>query len=182
MNQAIVSIFGGSSPRPGSSNYEEAQRLGGLLAEAGYTIMTGGYSGTMEAASRGAAEAGGHVIGVTVGLFERTMGNRANPYVTEVIHYETLRERLFHLVERADANVALPGGIGTLSEVALTWSLLQVGEIAPRPFVLLGEYWRDVLYTYYGQGEYIRDADMALWRVVRTPEQAVAAIRDWEGV
>ena len=75
----IVSVFGGSAPKPGSApSYAEAQALGAALAQAGWTVATGGYSGVMEAASRGACEAGGHVIGVTCSLIEEWRGLRAN--------------------------------------------------------------------------------------------------------
>jgi len=181
MSNRVVSIFGGSRPRPGDPVYAQAEQVGRLLAHAGFTIMTGGYGGTMLAASKGAAEAGGHVIGVTAGQLERNMGQKANPYVAEIVHYDMLRERLYYLVEQSDASVALPGGIGTLSEVALTWSLLQVGEIAPKPFVLFGDRWQDTLLAYYGQGEFISPANMALWRVARTPEEVVALVTRWPG-
>ncbi|HOA22773.1 MAG TPA: LOG family protein [Aggregatilineales bacterium] len=174
-----VSVYGGGSPKPGEPAYQQAYELGKLLAEAGYIVMTGGYSGTMEATSRGAKEAGGYVIGVTVGLFERA-GLSPNPYIDEIIQYDELSERLLHVVKRGDAAIALPGGIGTLSEVALTWSLLQTGEISPRPFILLGEQWADLLHTLYGWGAYIRDTDMSLWQIARTPEQAVTLLRNWE--
>lgn len=175
----VVSVYGGGSPQPGDDAYEQARRLGSQLAEAGYTVMTGGYAGTMEAVSRGASEADGHVTGVTVSLFDQ-MGREANRYVDEVINYDTLAERLLHLVTRADAAVALPGGVGTLSEVALTWSLLQTGEIAPMPFILLGERWDDLMHLYYGEGQYIREQHLHLFQVARTPQQAVTMIRNWK--
>ena len=174
-----VSVFGGGAPRDGQPAYQQAYALGRLLAEAGYTVMTGGYAGTMEAVSRGAKEGGAHVIGVTVGMFERA-GHRPNPYLDEVVHYEDLSARLLHVVKRAGAVIALPGGIGTLSEVALTWSLLQTREVEPMPFILLGQHWADLLHSYYGSGEYIREADMSLWQVARTPEQAVTLVRNWD--
>lgn len=174
----VISVFGGSAPQPGEPAYEDAHRLGYLLAEAGFTVMTGGYSGTMEAASKGAHEAGGHVIGVTVGTF-KAAGLLPNAYIAEEIAYDTLPERLLHVVSQADGVITLPGGIGTLSEVALTWSLLQTGEIAPMPFVLLGEKWGDLLRMHYGSGEYIRESYMTLFQVARTPEQAVTVIRNW---
>src|SRR3989304_6004898 len=93
----IVSVFGGASPLPDSPAYADARRLGRLLEEAGCVVMTGGYMGTMEAASRGAAEAGGHVIGVTCEAIERFRKAGANPWVKEEIKYPTLRERLNHL-------------------------------------------------------------------------------------
>src|SRR5713101_10167934 len=137
----IVSIFGGSAPKPETPPYEDARALGAALARAGWTVATGGYTGVMEAASRGACEAGGHVIGVTCSLIEEWRGLRANEWVKEEKSFATLRERLGHLVEFCDAAVALPGGIGTLSEVALCWSLLQTGEIKRKPFILLGPVW-----------------------------------------
>jgi uncharacterized protein (TIGR00725 family) len=178
MTYPIVSVFGASAPRPDDPDYQSAERLGRLLAEAGHAVMTGGYGGVMEAVSKGAKLAGGHVIGVTVTIFEGD-GKRPGPnaFVDDVIQYPTLRDRLYHLVTRCDAAIAVSGGIGTLSEVALLWSLLQVGEVKPIPFVLLGDHWRDVLTHYYGNGEYIRPEFMALLQYARTPEDAVAVLK-----
>jgi uncharacterized protein (TIGR00730 family) len=159
----IVSVFGGSAPRPGTAPYAEAQALGAALARAGWTVATGGYSGVMEAASRGAHEAGGHVIGVTCGLIEEWKGLRANQWVIEEKRFATLRERLGHLVEFCDAAVALPGGVGTLSEVALTWSLLQTGEISRKPLILLGQVWRETVSAFLREGgKYLHPGDEAL--------------------
>ena len=177
--QPIVTVYGGGRVEPTDPAYAEAESLGRLLAEAGYAVQTGGYAGTMEAASKGAKAAGGQVIGVTVGQFDRD-GLRPNPYIDQIISFESLSERLLHLVKASDASIALPGGLGTLSEVALTWSLLQVAEVAPRPFILIGEQWGDLMRNFYGDGSYIREVDMHLWRVVRTPEQAVTLLRIWE--
>ncbi len=159
----IVSVFGGSAPRPGTPPYAEAQTLGAALARAGWTVATGGYTGVMEAASRGACEAGGHVIGVTCGLIEDWKGLRANAWVKEEQRFSTLRERLGHLVEFCDAAVALPGGVGTLSEIALTWSLLQTGEIKRKPFILLGPVWHAMVSAFLREGGmYLRAGDEAL--------------------
>jgi uncharacterized protein (TIGR00730 family) len=136
----IAVVFGSNFPKAGEPDYTEARELGRLLAQAGYIVATGGYFGTMEATSRGAKEAGGYVIGVTTSRFDNTRPH-PNVYLDEEIKLPTLFERLHHLVTMADVWVALPGGIGTLSEVALTWSLMQVGEMPPRPFVLVGEQW-----------------------------------------
>ncbi len=138
--------------------------------------MTGGYYGTMEAVSKGAKLAGGHVIGVTVSMFEGTGQLTPNAYNDEVVCYDTLHERLYHLVTRCDAAVALQGGIGTLSEVTLMWSLLQVGEIRAKPFVLLGKRWQDLLNQFYGEGEYIRAEHMKLWKCVPTPQEVIRAL------
>lgn len=172
----VISVFGSSSPVAGSPAYEEARTLGRLLAELGVTVATGGYMGTMEAASRGAAEAGGHVIGVTSAYIERFRPIPPNPWVIEEIKYETLSDRLMHLVRDNHGMIALPGGIGTLSEGALAWSLLQVGELTPRPLVLLGPRWRAAI-TVYAEGGAIRKRDMDLIYFAVSPETAVAHIR-----
>ncbi len=183
MNHGIISIFGGSSPRPGTPAYEEAYTVGKVLAEAGYTVATGGYTGIMEAASKGAAEAGGHVIGVTTDALNRweAKANCVNQWVKEEIKFATLSERLYHLVTFSHAVVVLGGGIGTLSELALAWSLVQVGEIAPKPLVLVGPAWRDWLAAFYGDGAYIRQEDMALLHHAFTPSDIVAALRNGDG-
>jgi|SoiMetStandDraft_2_1073263.scaffolds.fasta_scaffold163671_2 uncharacterized protein (TIGR00725 family) len=176
----IVSVFGSAQPKPETPRYEEAYRVGELLAEHGHTVMTGGYAGTMEATSKGAKEAGGHVIGVTVGQIERKFGTKKNPYVDEVIHYDTLYDRLHHLVAKCSAAIALPGGIGTLSEVALTWSMIQIDEIERMPFILLGARWHDAITRYYGDGEFIRAEYLHLLNFAQSPEEAVTMLDAWK--
>jgi uncharacterized protein (TIGR00725 family) len=116
--------------------------LGKLLAQAGYIVLNGGYIGTMEATSRGAAEAGGHVIGVTCDQIEAWRPVKANPWVTEEWRFPTLRERLFALIENCDAALALPGGVGTLVEISLMWNLLLTHVLPPRPIILIGPGWQ----------------------------------------
>lgn len=111
---ATVTIFGSSRPLPGSEEYRIAQETGAMLASGGFTICNGGYGGTMEAAARGAHEAGGHTVGVTAGIFDR----RANKWIKEVVSTNTLVERLLKLIELGDAYVLLRGGTGTLLELA----------------------------------------------------------------
>jgi len=138
-----ISVFGASTPQPLDPAYEEAQRLGTLLGIAGYTVLTGGYGGTMEAVSRGAAEAGSHVIGVTCEEIETWRPGGANAWVEEEIRLQTLKDRMHTLIEQCDGALALPGGIGTLAEVAVMWSNLQTGIITPRPLILIGRGWQD---------------------------------------
>lgn len=174
----IVSVFGGASPKPGTPAYAEAHRCGALLARAGWTVATGGYTGVMEAASRGAHEAGGHVIGVTCALIEHWReGFRANQWVIEEIKFDTLRDRLYKLVEFCDVALALPGGIGTLSEISLTWSLIQTGEIKPKPLIVVGRVWAETLTTFLRESDgYVRPEHKALLRVVESMEEAVKVI------
>ncbi len=139
-----ISIFGGSQPKPGDLAYEQARTLGKLLAERGHTVLTGGYIGTMEAVSRGAHEAGGHVIGVTCEEIEKWRPVSANRWVKEERRKKTLIERLQVLIWECDAAVALPGGPGTLTEIALTWNLMIVESMHRRPLVLVGSGWQSV--------------------------------------
>ena len=146
-----VSVFGGSQPKPGDRVYEEALKLGGLLAQAGYIVLNGGYIGTMEAVSRGVNEAGGHVIGVTCDEIEAWRPVKANRWITEEWHFTTLQERLFALIKHGDAFLALPGGVGTLGEITLTWNQLITGGLSPRPLILIGPGWQETIREFLTQ-------------------------------
>ena len=154
-----ITVFGGSLPQPGSPAYQEAQQLGKLLAESGFAVQTGGHIGTMEAVSRGASEAGGHVIGVTCDEIEAWRPVAPNRWVAQEKRLPTLRERLYVLIDECDGAIALPGGIGTLTEIALTWSQLQINPDDSRPFILLGQGWQKILDTFTSQlGSYIPES------------------------
>jgi len=161
VNKSIhVTVFGGSKPLPGTPAYENAFKLGNYLGSGGYTVLTGGYIGTMEAVSRGAALAGGHVIGVTCDEIESWRPVAPNSWIMEERRYPTLRKRLYELIEGCDIAMALPGGIGTLAEVAVMWSQLQTGASAPRPIILIGRGWKKTLAVFFDSlGEYISVKD-----------------------
>ena len=144
-----ITIFGGSQPREGSTAYAEAMELGRLLAQRGHTVLTGGYIGVMEAVSRGAHEAGGHVIGVTCEDIEAWRPIRANKWVKEERRKKTLIERLQALIEGCDAAIALPGGTGTLTEIALMWNLIVVESLPLRPLILVGRGWQSTLDQFF---------------------------------
>ncbi len=140
-----ISVFGGSQPKEGDTAYHEALELGQLLAQRGHAVLTGGYIGTMEAVSRGASEAGGHVIGVTCEDIENWRKVAPNRWVMEERRRKTLLERLQGLIEGCDAALALPGGPGTLTEISLMWNLMVVESIHRRPLILIGSGWQSVL-------------------------------------
>jgi uncharacterized protein (TIGR00730 family) len=173
MTTKRITIFGASSPKPGESAYEQAYRLGKLLGQSGYTVLTGGYMGTMEAVSCGATEVGGHTIGVTCEEIENWRKAKANPWVKEEWKQVTLKDRLHMLVENCDAALALPGGIGTLAEIAIMWSGLQVGILSPRPLILIGLGWRTTFETLLAaQAEYIRPEYRGLLKFAQDVEAA----------
>jgi uncharacterized protein (TIGR00730 family) len=171
----IISVFGSSSPQPGSADYEMARDLGRRLAQAGFTVQSGGYKGIMEGVSQGANEAGGHVIGVTCTQIEGYVPVKANAWVHEEIKRQTLRDRVYYLVDRCDGIVVMPGGIGTLSELALAWSLTQVGEVTRKPVVPVGGLWQRTLAAFIDP-DYIRSEDARLLTPVRSVAEAVDAL------
>lgn len=169
-----ITLFGSGSAPPGHPVLAQAERLGRLLAEAGFTLVCGGYGGTMAAASRGTRQAGGQAIGVTMDLFSPRL--QPNSWLTEEQRVSDFFPRLQRLTA-ADGFVALRGGIGTLTEVALTWSLLQTGQIPARPFVFVGEQWPR-LFAAFRAETFMSARDFALATVVDTVDQAVAVLQE----
>lgn len=176
MSQPIVSVFGSSAPKPGSADYEAARTVGRLLAEAGFAVQTGGYVGVMAAASQGASEAGGHVIGVTSVQIEQYRPVGANQWVKEEIKHRSLRERVCYLVDHCVGAIVMPGGVGTLSELALMWSFVQTGETPARPIITVGQFWQRALANFVTDS-YIKPQHAQLVTLVETPEQAVQALK-----
>lgn len=139
----LIAVYGSSIRQESDPGWKQAYDLGRELALAGAGVMTGGYGGIMAACSQGAHEAGGHVVGVTVDLFEAR--GPVNRWVRERIHTPDIHERLRVLLDRADGFIAVPGSVGTLTEVFLTWTLLSVNGRPSAPLVLLGDCWREYL-------------------------------------
>jgi uncharacterized protein (TIGR00730 family) len=173
MDERIIAVFGGSAPSEDSAGYQQARRAGRLLAEAGFTVMNGGYMGTMEAVSRGVKEVGGRTVGVTCAVFDRR-GIQANAWIDREEKAPDFFSRLRRLTQ-ADGFLAFKGGVGTLTELSLAWTLLQTRAIPPAPFVLLGPAWRHVLDVFVANS-YARPQDLALIQVADTPEEAVALL------
>lgn len=172
-----ITVFGGSQPQVGSKAYASAQELGRLLAQRGHIVLTGGYMGTMEAVSRGAAEVGGHVIGVTCEEIERWRGVGANQWVIEEWKRETLIQRLQALIENCDSALALPGGPGTLTEISLMWNLMIIGSLQRRPLILIGEGWQTVFdQVFLTLGEYSSQSQRELLQFAQDIKSAVDII------
>jgi uncharacterized protein (TIGR00730 family) len=143
MDKKIVTIFGTGRAKTGDAVFEMAEETGKLLAQAGFTIANGGYGGTMTAAAKGAVEAGGEIIGVTCLAFKNS---RPNQYITREIVTESLDERLDTLIKLGQAYIILPGGTGTLLELARVWELKNKGfHKTDKPIILIGEFWKPLL-------------------------------------
>ena len=169
--ERIVTIFGGSKCGEDCEEYGQARRVGQLLAEAGFTICTGGYLGVMEAASRGAHERGGRVLGIVMNQFKA----EPNRYLTDKVASAHFYERLQNLIVRSVGFVAIKGGMGTVTELSLVWNKLQTRVINQRPLVLLGDCWPPVVEACRAH-LVVSAQDISLLDFARTPEEAVAII------
>lgn len=164
----IISVFGASRLTPDHPGWAWAHRLGGLLAKAGYDVCTGGYEGAMEAVSRGAQEAGGHVVGVTMDIFE----DGPNTFVSQEIRTADFFERLKFFTAHSAGYVVLHGGIGTLVELALVWNLKEV-RLGDKPIVLVESAWRGLIGAMDRHLIYHSGSASHLLHLADTPEDAV---------
>lgn len=173
-----VTVFGSARFEEGHRYYDMARSVGSALARLGFTVMTGGGPGVMEAANRGAKDVGGMSIGCNIELpFEQ----EANPYLDERIDFRYFFVRKVMLVKYSYAFVVLPGGFGTMDEVFETLTLIQTDIVHDFPVVLMGEeYWRDVV-------DFIRDdmiddgtispSDAELFRVTDSIDEMVDCLQ-----
>lgn len=166
--QKRITVFGGSRCGPHAREYQEALKLGRLLVEAGFEVCSGGYSGVMEAISRGAHEAGGQVIGVTMEQFNAA----PNAYLKKIEPSADFYSRLQILIRQSAGYVALRGGMGTLTEVSLVWNKLVTNVVPPRPLILLGECWPRAI-DCLREHLVISDGDMAHLSFAADAEQAI---------
>jgi uncharacterized protein (TIGR00730 family) len=172
-----VTVFGSARVPPTDPLYDLGRRTGARFAEAGFTVMTGGGPGLMEAASRGAHEVGGRSVGCNIRL---PVEQRPNPYLDRVVEFRHFFIRKVMLVKYSYAFVALPGGFGTFDEMFETATLVQTGKIRDFPIVLLGEeFWRpvlDALRATIGARALVSEADLDRFFLCDTPEAAVAHV------
>lgn len=169
----VVTVFGSSQPQEGEADYTQAYELGKQLALAGYILCNGGTGGTMRAAARGAREAGGRTIGVTMEIY---IPDPPNSWLDEEVRVGDLFTRLQRLILPASGFICLRGGCGTLAEWALVWTLLASGLVPSAPLILLGEEWRSLLASIKA-GMLPRQRDWAFLQVAATVEEALAILR-----
>jgi uncharacterized protein (TIGR00730 family) len=138
-----VSVFGSARVKPDSDVYRVAQEIGRLFAEAGFAVVTGGGPGVMEAANRGAKDAGGLSVGFTIDLPHE---QDPNPYLDICVNFKHFYARKTMLVKAAEGFVMMPGGFGTLDEMFEALTLIQTGKVLNFPVVLFGsEHWKGLL-------------------------------------
>ncbi|HET6543431.1 MAG TPA: TIGR00730 family Rossman fold protein [Chryseolinea sp.] len=171
-----VTVFGSARFKPGEPFYELSRKTGNLFSKAGFTVLTGGGPGAMEAANRGAHEAGGPTYGLNIKLPHE---QQPNPYVTDSFEFNYFFVRKVMLVKYSCAFIAVPGGLGTLDELFEAATLIQCQKIGPFPLILVGqEFWtglRDFVSFMASQGVFT-EQEIGFSRIVDTPEEAVELV------
>jgi uncharacterized protein (TIGR00730 family) len=173
-----VTIFGSTRIRPGDEVYQKAERIGQLLAENGFSVITGGGPGVMEAANKGAFSAGGKSIGLNIELpFEQ----KPNPYANITLSFRYFFVRKVMFVKYAVAYIILPGGFGTMDELLESVTLIQTHKIKPFPVILVGsKYWKgllDWIKQVVLKEEKISPADLDILQLIDEPEEVVRTIK-----
>ncbi|HBE93918.1 MAG TPA: TIGR00730 family Rossman fold protein [Desulfovibrio sp.] len=173
-----VSVFGSARTQPGAPLYQQTERLAKLLAEAGFSVITGGGPGLMEAANKGCFEAGGESIGLHIHL---PLEQKYNHFLKIRCDFRYFFVRKLIFVKYALAYIALPGGYGTLDELSEALVLIQTKRIKPFPIVLLGkDYWSGLVDWFQKQmvaNAFCREEDLDLFMVTDSPEEAVNHIK-----
>ncbi|RIL06938.1 MAG: TIGR00730 family Rossman fold protein [Proteobacteria bacterium] len=171
-----VTVFGSARFNEGHPYYDLGVKTGRLFAEAGFAVLTGGGPGLMEAANRGAFEAGGSSYGLNIVLPHE---QKPNPYVRKSVNFDYFFIRKVMLVKYSCAFIVLPGGIGTLDELFEAATLVQCNKIGPFPVVLIGnKFWsplRDTLFSMEAEGAFEAD-ELGFGRIVDTPEKALESV------
>ncbi len=168
-----VTIYGSARFAQDHPASRMAETLGALLAQQGFTLITGGGPGIMEAASRGGKLAGGNTIGLNIRLPHE---QKPNPFLTQALHFHYFFVRRFMLLKYSHAYVFLPGGFGTLDELSEVLTLIQTGKIPPFPVILMGKEfwsgWSDWLKTQLVSQKTIAETDLSLMHTTDDPLEA----------
>jgi uncharacterized protein (TIGR00730 family) len=175
-----VTVFGSARARPGERAYDTAEAIGRAVAKAGFTVVTGGGPGVMEAACKGAFEAGGKTVGLNI---ELPMEQKPNPYTTISLHFHYFFVRKVMLVKYATAFVLLPGGFGTIDEMFETLTLIQTHKIRPFPVILVGrDFWQGLLDWLRQRAladGFISPADLDIFAVIDDPAEVAERILEF---
>jgi len=174
-----VTIFGTARSQPGSRDYERAYEMGRALAAAGYAVITGGGPGDMEAANKGALDAGGESVGIAI---ELPTEPKPNPYLTTTVSFRYFFVRKVMFVKYSRAFIFMPGGFGTLDELFEAVTLVQTKKVKPFPVVLVGEddFWDGLLdwvrETLVKRGK-VRPEEADILKLARSPEEVLRHLK-----
>jgi uncharacterized protein (TIGR00730 family) len=173
-----VTIFGSARTPESDPMYRQCRRVAELLVRDGFSVITGGGPGIMEAGNRGAFDAGGTSVGLNIVLPHE---QQPNPYQTISVDFRYFYARKVMLVKYANAFVAFPGGFGTMDELCELLTLVQTEKVTPIPVVLYGShFWAGLLdwMRVHMKGSFISEEDLDIMRVVDSVEECVEAVKE----
>jgi len=173
MQRPRLTAFGSSRLGPESAEYSDVLELSRAIAAAGWDGMTGGHQGMMAAFSEGIHAGGGHVRGITLERFPTPPNNT----LSEEVRARDFFERMGVLIEQAQAWLVLPGGLGTLAEVAMTWDLLAIRVLEPRPLLLYGSMWEPIMDTLADQLIFSAERAMSSIRICHSHAEVLDALQ-----
>jgi len=178
--EPAVTIYGSARLRAEDELYAQTEEIANRLGHRGFTIITGGGPGVMEAANKGALKAGAKSVGLNIDLPEEQVGN---PYTTKSITFNHFFVRKVMLVKYATAFIIMPGGLGTLDELTEVLTLMQTHKIRPFPVLLFnGQYWEgflDWLKSSVLVREFVSESDLNLLRVCDHIDEIIEAVQRW---
>jgi len=178
--QPAVTIYGSARLKPGDKLYPQTQEIAKRLGQLGFSIITGGGPGVMEAANRGAMQAGVASVGLNIDLPEE---QTPNPYTTKSLLFKHFFVRKVMLVKYATAFIMMPGGLGTLDELTEVLTLMQTEKIKPFPVILFdSKFWKgflDWLRSHPLARGFVNEDDFDLLRVCDTPDEVIDTVQEW---
>jgi hypothetical protein len=169
----VIAVFGANRASRGEPLYDLAEETGREIAGAGWTVLNGGYGGTMEATARGARERGGRVLGVPVAIYS----SQVNPLVSESVLTQDLWERIRLMLDRSDAFIALAGSTGTLAEIGMAWEFVAKKLLPPKPLIFIGDFWAPLYRTVLGAPNSSEPTRGGIVRIEPTPKAAIDFLR-----
>lgn len=176
-----VAIFGYANSKEDDKLYKEVVMVAKKLAQAGYTVVNGGGPGLMRAASVGAKQGGGQVVGVTLNPKDMTHfeGRDAGNLLDKEIKTETYVERTLTLMKESQVYVIFNGGTGTISEFAMAWGLARLYFGHHKPLILYGKFWKKIIKA-FSENMLLREGDLDVLKIVNSPKGVLKALRDFE--
>lgn len=176
-----VTIFGSADSREGETLYSQVFEVAKALAQAGYTVVDGGGTGVMRAATEGAKQGGGKVIGVTFYPEDEMNyeGRDPNNLFDEEIKTENYVERTLALMHEGQVYVIFNGGTGTISEFGMAWGLAKLYFGHHKPLILYGKFWENIIAA-FKENMLLRPEELEVYKIVDSPQEMLAAIKQFE--
>jgi len=172
-NRPRLVAFGSSRIGPEAASYQDVAILSKKIAQSGWDGMTGGHQGMMAAFSEGMHAGNGHIQGITLERFPTPPDNT----LSEEIRAQDFFDRMGTLIEKSDAWLVLPGGLGTLAELAMTWDLIAIRVLEPRPLLLYGDMWQPIITTLSDQLVLSADQAFDSINICNSHEDVLDALR-----